>query len=331
MIKLLSLKCRRVRHMLFKYFSGLAWPAVSAFTPMFVCILFFSGEAFADSTVTIPVPDTVSNESKNLVLTITVPTSLEKTYQPVQQKPEEKPKKNNYNKYFDLNPFPNMVNDEEVSVLRRFVNKGVVEDISAVSVKKNFVANNYEMGRTLTSIVNMALRSSPEQLARVGVTRTDILDLLKVFDNYTKELKMFNVGMKERERLSKLSNKLSFTDGEVKVIKVETDDIGSTVIHLTLNDQKGKYRPQYLSKLEPLPQAEPQKSDEKKSDAKLSPDSLQFSTSPGPHGVNNSVPGADTDNSGNSGSNSNNNGMPDLPPPPDEDPVPDLPPPPPDF
>ncbi len=285
---------------------------------------FLYGAASADSTVTIPVPDSVANESKNLVLTITVPTSLEKTYQPVAPKPEDKPKKNNFGKYFDLNPFPNMVNNEEVAVLRRFVNKGVVEDISALSVKKNFVANNYEMGRSLASIVNMALRSAPVQLARVGVTRTDVLDLLKVFDNYTKELKMFNIGAKERERLSKLSNKLSFTDGEVKVIKVETNDIGSTVIHLTLNDQKGKYRPQYLSKLEPLPPAEAQATNENKTDANINPDSLQFSTSSKRPQDNT---GANSDHPG----GNNNDEPPDLPLPPGIDEA-ELPPPPPmDF
>ncbi len=297
----------------------------------------FAGFAFADSTVTIPVPDTVTNESKNLVLTITVPTSLEKTYQPVTQKPEEKPKKNNFTKYFDLNPFPNMVNAEEVDVLKRFVNKGIIEDISAISVKKNFVANNYEMGRTLASVVKTALKSAPDQLARVGLTRTDILDLLKVFDNYTKELRMFNVSMKDRDLLSKLSNKLSFTDGEVKVIKVETNDIGSTVIHLTLNDQKGKYKPQYLSKLDPLPPAEAQtQPGEAKPDANLSPDSLQFSTTTKPPDTN---PNAGGDNTGANTPNGDNK-PPDLPPPPDTpepppanpEPGPDLPPPPPmDF
>lgn len=295
---------------------------------------FLYGGASADSTVTIPVPDTVANESKNLVLTITVPTSLEKTYQPVAPKPEDKPKKNNFNKYFDLNPFPNMVNDEEVAVLRRFVNKGVIEDISAVSVKRNFVANNYEMGRSLASVINMALRSAPDQLARAGVTRSDILDLLKVFDNYTKELRMFNIGMKDRERLSKLSNKLSFTDGEVKVIKVETDDIGSTVIHLTLNDQKGKYRPQYLSKLEPLPPAETQAPGENKNETNLNPDSLQFSTTSKPP-QGNSGPGFDNpdstnNNNNNAGNNNNGNEPPDLPLPPGID-EPELPPPPMDF
>lgn len=287
-----------------------------------------AGPVFADSTVTIPVPDTVTNESKNLVLTITVPTSLEKTYQPVTPKPEDKPKKNNFDKYFDLNPFPNMVSREEVDVLKRFVNKGVIEDISAVSVKKNFVANNYEMGRTLASIVKMALKSAPEQLARVGVTRTDILDLLKVFDNYTRELRMFNVSMKDRELLSKLSNKLSFTDGEVKVIKVETNDIGSTVIHLTLNDQKGKYKPQYLSKLEPLPPAETQApQSENKGDPNINPDSLQFTTTTKPPDANPN-PGGENGNNGNSGGDK----PPDLPPPPDTplpEPGPDLPPPPP--
>lgn len=294
----------------------------------------FAGFAFADSTVTIPVPDTVTNESKNLVLTITVPTSLEKTYQPVTQKPEDKPKKNNFTKYFDLNPFPNMVNAEEVGVLKRFVNKGIVEDISAISVKKNFVANNYEMGRTLASVVKTALKSAPDQLARLGVTRADILDLLKVFDNYTKELRMFNVSMKDRDLLSKLSNKLSFTDGEVKVIKVETNDIGSTVIHLTLNDQKGKYKPQYLSKLDPLPPAETQTQGAAKPDANLSPDSLQFTTTTRPPDASTNAGG---DNTGSNTNNGNNN-PPDLPPPPDNpepppaDPGPDLPPPPPmDF
>jgi|GEM_PF-2963296 len=288
--------------------------------------------AMADSTVTVPVPDTVTNESKNLVLTITVPTSLERTYQQEPNKQaEEKPKKSNYNKYFDMNPFPNMVNRDEVDVLKRFAKRNIVENVSAVSVKENFIINNYEMSRTLVSIVNTVLRMQPEEIAKSGITRTDILDLIKVFDNYTKEMKMFNVGAKQREKLNKLSNKLSFTDGEVKVIKVETNDIGGTVIHLTLNDQKGKYRPQYLSKLDPLPQqtAEVQVFSGSSPATNINPDSLQFSNSEPKPPVNNNPndsgaglppetpPVNNTGNGGSSGgTNSGGESGGELPPPP---------------
>jgi len=271
---------------------------------------FIAGPLYAESTVTIPVPESVTNESKNLVLTITVPTAMERTYQQQPKKEEDKPKKNNFSKYFDMSPFPNMVNKEEIEVIQRFAKRGVIDDVHLGAIRQKFISTNYDMARTLTSLVKTVLRTMPEDLAKAGITRTDILDLVKVFDNYTKELKMFNTGGKEREKLTKLSQKLSFTDGEVKVIKVETNDIGGTVIHMTLNNTKGRYVPQYISKLEPLPMQTSEVQANRPDSGPANPDSLQFSSGQPP--VNPPV------NNGNGGQQQ----PPDLPPPP-EPPAPD--------
>lgn len=262
--------------------SGIALLAAAAF------IIAPATAAFADSTVSIPVPDTVTNESKNLVLTITVPTSLERTYQQQQQqaqeKKDDKKKKNNFSKYFDMNPFPNMINKEEVNILVRFANSGLIDPTAALVIKRRYIANNYEMARSLTAVVEGLQQWPPELIAKAKITRADILDLIKVFDNYTKELKMFKIGGKERDYLNKTSQRLSFTDGEVKVVKVETNDIGGTVIHLTLNNTKGKYKPQYISKLEPLPQQTMEVNVAKQpgQGPEVNPDSLQFSTGGSP-------------------------------------------------
>ncbi|HNY11740.1 MAG TPA: hypothetical protein PKK26_09150 [Candidatus Wallbacteria bacterium] len=245
---------------------------------VFIAAPFIAGPLYAESTVTIPVPESVTNESKNLVLTITVPTALERTYQQQPKKEEDKPKKNNYSKYFDLSPFPNMVNREELDVIQRFAKRGIIDDVNANVIKQKFITNNYEMARTLSALVSTVLKTVPEDLAKAGVTRTDILDLVKVFDNYTKELKMFSTGGKDREKLTKLSQKLSFTDGEVKVIKVETNDIGGTVIHMTLNNTKGRYVPQYISKLEPLPVQTSEVQTSRTDAGATNPESLQFSS-----------------------------------------------------
>lgn len=290
-----------------------------------------AGFACADSTVTIPVPDSVSNESKNLVLTITVPTALERTYQQQQKKPEEKPKKINYNKYFDMSPFPNMTNREEVEVVKNFAKKGIADNIARQTIARGMINNNYEMARSLNSVIRAALAMPPEEVAKAKVTRTDLLDLVKVMDNYTKELKMFGITNKHRDGINKLSQKLSFTDGEVKVVKVETDDIGSTVIHLTLNNVKGNYKPQYITKLDSGNSAYGGQTMEVQVTNKneptipqIDPNSLQFSTGNKPEtkpaavepDPNNNQSGSDTPPPPSNNNQGGNNGNPELPPPP---------------
>jgi len=295
--------------------------AFAPFAAAAIAAVFSASAVLADSTVSIPVPDSVTSESKNLVLTITVPTSLERTYQQqqAQEKKEDKPKKTNFNKYFDMNPFPNMVSKEEIGILIRFANSGLIDETSAMVIRSRYIANNYEMARSLASIVEGLMKWPPELIAKAKITRADILDLVKVFDNYTKELKMFKIGGKERDYLNRVSQRLSFTDGEVKVVKVETNDIGGTVIHLTLNNTKGKYKPQYISKLEPLPQQtmEVNVAKQPAANQNVNPDSLQFSTggSP-PNGQQGGQQG------GNQGGQQQGGGDQPLPPPPDNPPAP---------
>ena len=204
--------------------------------------------AWSESTVTIPVPEQISNESKNLVLTITVPTELERVERPTKDAKIRK-RKTRYKKYFDLNPFPPIVNPSDPEITKRF-GRMVAKDSSLRSVlRRSRVTNAYEMARNLAHITNDLLEQSLDQLVSKGVTRSGINEFITVYDNYPRQLRIMGVGRREREEMVRLSRKLAFTDGEIKVVRVETNDIGSTVIQLTIDGGKDKYKPDYVTKL----------------------------------------------------------------------------------
>jgi hypothetical protein len=110
--------------------------------------------------------------------------------------------------------------------------------------------NAYEIARNIAHVTRDLLDQSIDQLVSKGITRGAINEFITVYDNYPRQLRIMGVGKKEREEMVKLSRKLAFTDGEVKVVKVETNDIGATVIQLTIDGGKDKYKPEYITKLQ---------------------------------------------------------------------------------
>lgn len=205
--------------------------------------------AAADTTVTIPVPDNVANEAKNLTLTITVPTELERVEKPPRER-EIKKKRTHYRKYFDLNPFPAAVRPGDLEVVGRFGKKSVKTTLVRQSLRTRGSASAYEIARDIAAVVEETLSQTVDELATRGVTRGDVNEFITVFDNYPQQLKIMGVGKKHREELVKVARKLAFTDGEVKVVKVETNDVGATVIQLTLAGTGEKMKPDYVTKLE---------------------------------------------------------------------------------
>lgn len=214
-----------------------------------LALLLVPALAGAETTVTIPVPDNVADEAKNLVLTITVPTELERVERPTRDV-EIRKKKTRYRKYFDLNPFPPLVNPADPDIVKRF---GLIsaKDPALRRLLRNVSATNaYDLSRTIAHITRDMLEQTVEDLVARGVTRGAIHEYITVYDNYPKQLKIFNVGRREREEMVKLARKLSFTDGEIQVVKVETNDVGSTVIQLTVGGRGDRYKPEYVSRLE---------------------------------------------------------------------------------
>lgn len=206
-------------------------------------------EAVADSTITVPVPDAVSNEAKNLVLTLTVPTELERITKPSVDEPK-RVKRTAYRKYFDLEPFPRVAKREDSGIVADVAQKVVRTDALKKILSKRNVESSYELARSIFHVIDEIFAQPADELSQRGLTRGDLDGLLAVMDRYPKELRIMQVGAKQRDDLVKLAKRLSFTDGEVKVVKVETDDIGATVIHLTLAGTGDRYKPKYLSKIE---------------------------------------------------------------------------------
>ncbi len=211
--------------------------------------LALAAPARGDTTVTIPVPDNVANEAKNLTLTITVPTELERVEKPPRER-EIKKKRTEYRKYFDLNPFPSAVTPVDVDILQRFAAKTVKTPALRKVVNFKRAKSAYEIAHDIAAVTRETLEQTVDELATRGVTRGDVNEFITVYDNYPQPLKIMGVGKKEREELVKLARKLAFTDGEVKVVKVETNDVGATVIQLTLAGTEERYKPEYVTKLE---------------------------------------------------------------------------------
>jgi hypothetical protein len=203
----------------------------------------------AETTVTIPVPEQVTDEAKNLVLTITVPTELERVERPSRDVKIKK-RKTNYRKYFDFNPFPGLVNPTDPDIVVRF-GKMVAKDPSLRNIlKARNLHSAHEIARNIAHITTDFLGQTVDEMISKGVTRGAINEFITVYDNYPRHLRIFSVGRKEREEMVKIARKLSFTDGEIQVVKVETNDIGSTVIQLTVGGKGDQYKPQYVNRLE---------------------------------------------------------------------------------
>ncbi|MCK9225115.1 MAG: hypothetical protein M0R46_08500 [Candidatus Muirbacterium halophilum] len=201
----------------------------------FLCgFLLFTGICvFSESVITFPQKDQVQGTKKNLILKITIPNEMENE--------EDYKEKTTDFSYFDLEPFKK-INSSIVNydILRSFPKKKLVTRTrSSYLCSQKGIKNEYDLFLVLTDIVDSIERKGKDELLENGVTREDINYIEKlIFKDYPNYLKKtVKDGEKIKTRLAFLKRQFLAGKGEVRVLKVETNDAGETMIHIRLNEE----------------------------------------------------------------------------------------------
>ncbi|PLX19554.1 MAG: hypothetical protein C0601_01490 [Candidatus Muiribacterium halophilum] len=188
---------------------------------------------YSESTLTFPVSDQLEGNEKNLILKIVIPNELE-------DKEEYKEKKTDFS-YFNLDPWPAVDKGKiDWERLNHLVKAGAIRyERTKYLVKNKKINDEYDMFLVLDDILTNIKNSSKDLLLENGMLREDIEYIEKlIFEDmkgYTKKAHVDPEALKKR--LNFLKKQFLAGKGEVRVIKVETNNAGETMIHLRLNEE----------------------------------------------------------------------------------------------
>jgi hypothetical protein len=174
--------------------------------------------------------------SKEMTLTLKVPEKLE----PIQTRVEAR---KNYFPYWDRHPLVQVdPKDEAYEILRNFAKKKLIKGavvktllVRGKPIEKYFLVD--VVTEVVRNLISMKNSSDYERFMRkTGLLATEVDDLMRLMDRYEKELTWKGISVKKtRELMSTVMNDLKETQrGIVKVVRVEGQKDGSTVLHLVL-------------------------------------------------------------------------------------------------
>ena len=193
----------------------------------------------ADSTISIPVPHDVER-GKQVTLSLRIPPHTE----PVTRK-ITKPKLASRNSLiiWNGNPSPKLPkNDEFFGIMNRFQKKGWIKSYSTRAVLNMRPLDKIYALRALEklneSVIEIAQAPNFTRLLRtVNLTTSDIQDLRRLNKRFESELFRWGNNTKaiDKDLLMLQERMKKARQGILKVIRVEGEGDGSTVIHLTVD------------------------------------------------------------------------------------------------
>lgn len=210
------------------------------------------GSAIAGSVLSLPLPDDIpvytDNEQYNryMTLEIKMPESF-KDPKPVKKKIK---KKNDFS-YFSFSPYKKVDKDPELHrAVRTLLNKGLGNGEFKSNAKKRLYENGrytstYTMGTLVRTMLKNFMRLTDEQILRImKFERTDLEDIKYLIKKFKKEL--FLLGYQDLEKVyDKVEHArklLKFNQGVVRVVKVENDMKGGTVLHFVVKENQAPER-----------------------------------------------------------------------------------------
>jgi hypothetical protein len=219
------------------------------FGALFLINVFMAGAASAGSVLSLPLPDDIpvytDNEQYNryMTLEIKMPESF-KDPKPVKKK---KAKKRSDFSYFSFKPYKSVDDDPELHrAIRSLLNRGLGKGEFKSNARKHLysagrLTSTYTMGTLVKTILRNFMRLSDEQILReMKFTRTDLEDIKYVMKKFKKEL--FLLGYQDLEkvynRVEDARKLLKFNQGVVRVVKVENDMKGGTVLHFVVRENQ---------------------------------------------------------------------------------------------
>jgi len=189
---------------------------------------------YGESTLTFPVSDQLKGNEKNLILKIVIPNELE-------EKEDYQEKESDFS-YFNFNPWPEVDRSSiDWERLNHLVESGAITyERTRHLVRNKSLKDEYDMFLVIDDIITNIRNKNKDRLLSDGMLREDIEYIEKlVFEDmkgYTKKAHVDPEALKKR--LNFLKKQFLAGKGEVRVIKVETNNAGETMIHLKLNEEE---------------------------------------------------------------------------------------------
>lgn len=199
----------------------------------------FSYTVNADSTITIPVPERACSD-KSVTLSLRIPPNTE----PVTA-PREKLKMSSTRSLvkWNANPFPMIdKNDELLTIIDNINSKGWLKTYTARNNAKLRPMDKYIGVRLVDDMAKAIIEigQSPNVtrvIRKSNLTTSDIEDVRRMVQRFSTDLVMFGVNPKnyDKDLLMLQERYKTAKSGVLKVIRVEDQEDGATVIHLSVD------------------------------------------------------------------------------------------------
>lgn len=211
-----------------------------AWTLIFISL---AGAAIADSVLTLPVPEDIFLEGPDfsdvahMVLRVSVPSKDE------QPPPRIKEPKAGFD-YFDFNPFPE-VPPQDLAIIRRLTatnlhqGKFLPGRLNLMfKTKGREPVSSYEFLRGVRIIMQNFLGLTDKAVvSQFKLTRKNLEDIERLATEYASEMETRHIEIKKvKEKLAHVRHLLELNQGVARVIKVENDESGATVIHFLVRN-----------------------------------------------------------------------------------------------
>jgi len=191
---------------------------------------------FADSTLSFDLPkDYIKKRTKKkLLLTIRIPAKLT-----TEDDQKLKVKKVDTS-YVDLKPFAKVTKPIDYEKLHILAQKGLLSESSVFLLRSKMLKTKYDFMNLISGVYYKIMNSDKESLINSDVNADDIRFIKKLTTDFTPELQSYKQLDIDSfmERLALLTKKLKGGKGEVRVVDVQNEDDGSTILYLTLKENQ---------------------------------------------------------------------------------------------
>lgn len=198
----------------------------------------FTYSVSADSTISIPVPE--SMKDKQVTISLRIPPNTE----PLNRK-MEKPKVASKRSLivWESNPSPKIDRNDEIHrIFATFDKKGWIKSNAARMAMQRRPMDKYFAVRTLQHICESVIEIAQAPnfgrvVKKVNLTTSDIEDLRRMVKRFEQQMIMFGSAPTKIDKdLLMLQERFKKSrQGILKVLRVEGADDGSTLIHLTVD------------------------------------------------------------------------------------------------
>jgi hypothetical protein len=202
----------------------------------------------AGSVLSLPLPEDIpvytddSQYNRYMTLEIKMPENF-KDPQPLKKK---EPKVKNFD-YFDFNPQKRLEDDPEIHrALKSLIKKGLAKsDLNTSGVRDLYRRGRLNSRLTVGALVRLILGNflkleDEDILRKTQLDRENLEDILFLAGKFKHELFLFNNLDTDavKARVEEVRKLLKFNQGVVRVIKVENDMKGGTILHFVVRENQ---------------------------------------------------------------------------------------------